>query len=66
MSEHCQKTCLLKNHKKSVDFERKTVKLINKKMNSMINDISLHKVNEFAYILMNISRNLMILWPCDF
>jgi len=68
VSEHCQKTCLLKNHKKSIDFERKTVKLNDKKMNStikmmklMINDIFLHKVDEFAYILMNIDRNLMIL-----
>ena len=62
----------LKNCKKFINFERKTVKLIDKKMNStikmmklMINSISLHEVDEFAYILMNISRDLMILWPCD-
>ena len=60
---------LLKNCKKFINFEKKkNLKLIDKTMKSMIKKLKsikkikfLHEVNKFAYILINISKNLMIL-----
>ncbi len=69
MSEHCQKSTLaqrfVKNHENSLILIDKLMKSMIKKINLMKRIIFLHKVDDFAYFLMKIDRNLMILWYCD-